>query len=93
MVPLRYDHQKAGEAEVSPMGGRYGDGLTSTSPENLATIFYGFRPAAAMIQLSASSLEPLVKKEQPMFSETCILVDIFFGAFQKLIVCATGPAF
>jgi hypothetical protein len=30
--PLRYDHQKAGEAEASPWGG----GLSSTSPEILA---------------------------------------------------------
>jgi hypothetical protein len=36
VAPLRYDHQKAGEAEVSPRG-EIGGGLTSTSPENLET--------------------------------------------------------
>ncbi len=34
--PLRYDHQKAGEAETSPWG-NFGGGLFSTSPENLVT--------------------------------------------------------
>src|SRR5262249_35002127 len=37
VVPLRYDHQKAGEAEVSPMGG----GMGTVLPQ-LHQKFWGF---------------------------------------------------
>jgi hypothetical protein len=63
VVPLRWDHQKAGEAEVSPWGD--GGGLASTSPEILAT-----GPIGSGLITKKSHL-----KELNVFSDSCTEVE------------------
>jgi hypothetical protein len=59
--PLRYDHQKAGEAEASPWG--EGGGLSSTSPEILATDFR-CTPRNQRLELNQSLVSVVSLKEQ-----------------------------
>jgi hypothetical protein len=63
--PLRYDHQKAGEAEASPWGKVRG-GLYSTSPEILGTDFSFQADNALRLELiqSAATVPLCGLKEQ-----------------------------
>jgi hypothetical protein len=71
--PLRYDHQKAGEAETSPWGKTSG------------AVFSQLHQKIWSPTLTAPALASAVLKKNKVFSEICILEETLDLNFQKLI--------